>query len=91
MLIVTVGLTSHGGLQSRLADKEAAEGRAASLEADNHELVTRLMELKATEVQRINETNRICEQMVRGLPGLESATAHGPTSDCRTQTYLQRL
>ena len=51
--------------QSRLADKEAAESRAAALAADNHELATRLVEMKASEAQRINETNRICEQMVR--------------------------
>ena len=51
--------------QSRLADKEAAEGRAASLEADNHELAARLVEMKSTEIQRMHETNRICEQMVR--------------------------
>ena len=55
------------GLQSRLADKEAAEGRAAALEADNHELAARLVEMKRTEIQRIQETNRICEQMVRGV------------------------
>ncbi len=54
------------GLQSRLADKETAESRAAALEADNHELAARLVETKRTEIQRMHETNRICEQMVRG-------------------------
>lgn len=58
-------------MQSRLADKEAAESRAAALEADNHELVARLVEMKATEVQRIDETNRICEQMVRAAGSLD--------------------
>ena len=57
--------TLNDVLQSRLADKEAAESRAAASEADNAELAARLVETKRTEIQRMHETNRICEQMVR--------------------------
>ncbi len=57
----TLGLAA---LQARLADKEAAEARATKLETENGALVQRLIQLKATEVERMNEVNRVCEEMV---------------------------
>lgn len=73
--------------QARLADKEAAEREAARLEADNLQLAARLVEMKESEMQRMEDTNRMCEQMVRRLPspvlpvlyGVRAPwSAHGP-------------
>lgn len=51
--------------QARLEDKEAAEREAARLQADNLQLAARLVEMKESEMQRMEDTNRMCEQMVR--------------------------
>lgn len=53
--------------QGRLADKEAAEAEAARLRAEVGQLAQRLVELKATEAERMDEVNVMCEQMVRCL------------------------
>ena len=37
------------------------------METENGALVQRLIQLKATEVERMNEVNRVCEEMV-GCP-----------------------
>ena len=50
--------------QARLAGREAAEAEAAKLREEVAELAQRLVELKSTEAERINEVNRMCEQMV---------------------------
>ena len=34
------------------------------METENGALVQRLIQLKATEVERMNEVNRVCEEMV---------------------------
>ena len=61
--------------QARLADKEAAEREAARLKADNLQLAARLVEMKESEMQRMEDTNRMCEQMVCRL-----ISAHLPPS-----------
>ncbi len=58
-------MNSH--VQSRLADKEAAEAEAARLRAESAALAARLVELKATEAERMNEVNKMCEQMVSSI------------------------
>ena len=74
-------------MQSRLADKEAAEREAARLTADNHQLASRLVEMKEGEMQRMEDTNRMCEQMVcfsrprcQGLGPRDVSIPHGWTT-----------
>jgi len=82
---VKLPLNFFPGLQSRLADKETAESRAAALEADNHELAARLVEMKRTEIERMHETNRICEQMVCGaaMPAAGQGHCQGHAYDAK--------
>lgn len=51
--------------QARLAEAEAATRRAAKLESENTDLVTRLVEEKGQEIEKMNEMNRMREEMVR--------------------------
>ena len=50
--------------QVRLSEAQAATAAAARLEADNAELVRRLMELKAAEIERMNDMNRMMDELV---------------------------
>ncbi len=50
--------------QVRLAEAQAATAAASRLEADNAELVRRLMELKAAEIERMNDMNRMRDELV---------------------------
>ena len=52
-------------LQSRAAEIQAAERRANGLETENQDLVQRLMAMKEEEVNRMTETSRMCEDMLR--------------------------
>lgn len=51
-------------VQARLKDKEAAQAQASKLEAENQDLVQRLVTMKSTEVERMNELNKAYEEMV---------------------------
>ncbi|KAK9828803.1 hypothetical protein WJX72_002152 [[Myrmecia] bisecta] len=62
-------------LEARLKDKEAAEARAGQLEGENADLVRRLVELKSSEIERLNETNRMCDEMLANARNLERAAA----------------
>ena len=45
------------------------------LEADNAELAKRLVEMKTTEIERMNEVTRICNEMMRNAQNMERAAA----------------
>ncbi len=49
--LINVGVA----IQSRLEEKEAAEKRAAKLENEQAELSKRLVDLKMSEIERMNE------------------------------------
>lgn len=51
-------------LQTSRHERAEAEQKLNKLTADNDELVQRLVEMKATEVERMNEVNRTCDEMV---------------------------
>jgi hypothetical protein len=54
-------------LQASRHDRAEAEQKLNKLTADNDQLVQRLVEMKATEVERMNEVNRTCDEMVSHL------------------------
>ena len=60
-------------LQTSRHEREEAEQNLTKMTADNAELVQRLVEMKATEVERMNEVNRTCDEMVRLLLPYESS------------------
>ena len=45
------------------------------LEADNKDLSQRLVEMKMTEMERINNVNQICSEMMRNAQSMERAAA----------------
>ena len=51
-------------LQTSRHERVEAEQKLSKLTAENDELVQRLVEMKATEVERMNEVNRTCDEMV---------------------------
>ena len=55
-------------LQTFRHERAEAEQKLNKLTADNDQLVQRLVEMKATEVERMNEVNRTCDEMVSHPP-----------------------
>ena len=70
-------------LQVRLQDKETAQQRVQALEIDNTELSQRLVEMKMTEIERMNEVNRVCDEMMRNARSMERAAAADASSRSR--------
>ena len=62
-------------LQSRSADNEKLSKEIRTLETDNKELSERLVEMKSTEIERMNEVNGICHEMIRNAKNMERAAA----------------
>lgn len=62
-------------LQAHQAEKEAALEQVRHLEADNKDLSRRLVEMKMTEMERINNVNQICSEMMRNAQSMERAAA----------------
>lgn len=62
-------------LQARQTEKEAAQTRAQALELDNDDLSKRLVEMKMTEVDRINDVAKLCDEMMRNARSMERAAA----------------
>ena len=56
-------------IQARLAEADAAAAAAAAAQAENAELVKRLVEMKDREIERMNEMNRMREEMVGSRGG----------------------
>lgn len=56
-------------MQTARHERGEADKRIAQLAAEVSELERRLVEMRATEVERMNEVNRTCEEMV-GASGL---------------------
>ena len=54
-------------MQTLRHEKAETEQKLSKLVSDNDQLVQRLVESKATEVERMNEVNRTCEEMVRRM------------------------
>lgn len=46
-----------------------------ALELDNADLSKRLVELKMTEIDRMNDVNKICNEMMRNARSMERAAA----------------
>jgi hypothetical protein len=61
--------------QARQKEKEAAVQRVQHLEADNADLSGRLVEMKMTEMERINNVDQICSEMIRNAQSMERAAA----------------
>ena len=51
-------------LQTARHEREQADKKIAQLTAEVSELEKRLVEMRATEVERMNDVNRTCEEMV---------------------------
>ena len=51
--------------QDRIAREEEAATRAEALEEENRDLVSRIIHLKDLEADRMNEMNRLREEIVR--------------------------
>ncbi|BDA45707.1 Autophagy-related protein 16-1 [Coccomyxa sp. Obi] len=62
-------------MQARLDEKEAAEKRAEKLEKETADLSKRLVDLKMSEAERMNEVNRMCEEMLANARNMERAAA----------------
>ena len=56
-------------MQTSRHERGEADKRIAQLTAEVSELERRLVEMRVTEVERMNEVNRTCEEMV-GASGL---------------------
>ena len=52
-------------MQASRHARDEAEQSLGKIKADNEELVQRLVEMKATEIERLDQVNRTCEEMVR--------------------------
>jgi hypothetical protein len=61
--------------QARQSEKEAAVQRVQHLEVDNAELSARLVQMKMSEMERINEVDQICNEMMRNAKNMERAAA----------------
>ncbi len=69
--------------QTRLDEAQSATARAAMLEQDNAELAGRLVEMKEGEIERMNEMNRMREEMVGDLDFLVTqACCRGAMMGC---------
>ena len=62
-------------MQARQSEKEAAQQRLQELELDNAEISKRLVEMKMTEIDRMNDVNKICNEMMLNARSMERAAA----------------
>ena len=62
-------------MQARQVEKEAAQQRVQALELDNAELSQRLVEMKTTEIDRMNDVNKLCDEMMKNARNMERAAA----------------
>ncbi|DBA79590.1 TPA: hypothetical protein ACH3X1_008277 [Trebouxia sp. C0004] len=62
-------------LQTSRHERAEAEQKLNKLTADNDQLVQRLVEMKATEVERMNEVNRTCDEMLKSARSMERQAA----------------
>ncbi|DBB04827.1 TPA: hypothetical protein ACH3X3_010116 [Trebouxia sp. C0006] len=62
-------------LEASRYDRAEAEQKLNKLTADNDQLVQRLVEMKATEVERMNEVNRTCDEMLKSASSMERQAA----------------
>ena len=51
-------------LQTSRHERDEAERKLSKMTAENGDLVQRFHDIKSTEVERMNEVNRACEEMV---------------------------
>ncbi len=72
-------------LQACRHERDEAEQKLAKVTADNDGLVQRLVDMKATEVERMNEVNRTCDEMVGSL----SSSVHLKTSCFWSSSAIQ--
>ena len=68
-------ILSDFSLQARQTEKEAAQQRVQTLELDNDELSKRLVEMKMTEIDRMNDVNKLCDEMMLNARSMERAAA----------------
>eukprot|EP00887_Chlorella_sp_A99_P004673 scaffold4.g4673.t1 len=71
---------------ARLAEAQQASGATASLEQENAELVKRLIEMKTGEIERMNEMNRMREEMLASA----RQEAAGILAEARTKLLRAR-
>ncbi|KAK9903907.1 hypothetical protein WJX75_000087 [Coccomyxa subellipsoidea] len=74
-------------LQARLEEKEAAEKKAAKLENEQAELSKRLVDLKMSEIERMNEVNKMCEEMMTNARNMERAAAASAASSSQVGRF----
>jgi hypothetical protein len=60
-------------VQERLKAKEKAESKAQALETEVTDLSRRLVEMKMSEIERMNEVNKQCEEMLANARSMEQA------------------
>ena len=77
--------------QARLADKEKAEAEAAASKTETDELTRRLVELKTTEIERMNACSRMCEEMVANARSRAAEIATAPALSPRGSGRLSRI
>lgn len=70
-----LSLLSGSFMQARQVEKEAAQQRVQALELDNAELSQRLVEMKTTEIDRMNDVNKLCDEMMKNARNMERAAA----------------
>lgn len=66
-------------LQTSRHERDEAEQKLSKMTAENTDLVQRFHHMKSTEVERMNEVNKACEEMVCFLP---SSQLHVPYFCC---------
>ena len=74
-LCILISLQSGFLPQARQTEKEAAQQRVQTLELDNAELSKRLVEMKMTEIDRMNDVNKLCDEMMLNARSMERAAA----------------
>lgn len=52
-------------VQTRITQTEEAQSQVARLKKENEDLIQRVLELKSSEISRMDEVNKMCEEMVR--------------------------
>lgn len=64
VLLTTVVIVGAVRLQTSRHERDEAEQELSKMTAENADLVQRFHDIKSTEVERMNEVNRACEEMV---------------------------
>ncbi|DBA83439.1 hypothetical protein WJX79_006327 [Trebouxia sp. C0005] len=78
-------------LETSRHERAEAEQKLNKLTADNDELVQRLVEMKATEVERMNEVNRTCDEMLKSARSMERQAAQQAQQSANSMRHTSSI